>query len=128
MEGHVKAVALIYIVLGFLAVIAAIAMFGILAGAGVISGDRTAMLTTGIIGTVLAAALVIMSVPSIIAGFGLLKMKNWARVLTIILDALNLFGFPIGTAIGVYTLWVLLNDQTTRLFMTPQASASVVYR
>ena len=122
MEGHVKALGVIYIVLGFIAVIGGLALLGILAGAGAISGDRTAMLSTGIVGTVLAAFAMIMSIPAIVAGFGLLNHRNWARVLAIILAALNIFAFPIGTAIAVYTLWVLLNDQTTPLFARTQAA------
>ncbi len=87
-----------------------------------ISGDRTAVLTTGIVGMSLAAFFVILSLPSIAAGFGLLKHRSWARVLAIIIGVLNLFGFPIGTAIGVYTLYVLLSDETAPLF----ASSRVV--
>ena len=52
----------------------------------------------------------------IIAGIGLLKRREWARILTIILGIFHLFGFPIGTAIGVYTLYVLFNDQAKALF------------
>jgi glucose uptake protein GlcU len=47
---------------------------------------------------------------------GLLERREWARILTIILGVLHLLGFPIGTALGVYTLYVLLNDQTKPLF------------
>ena len=53
---------------------------------------------------------------NIVGGIGLLKGKNWARVLVIFLAVLDLIDFPIGTAIGVYTLWVLLNSETSELF------------
>jgi hypothetical protein len=116
MEGHVKALGVIYLVMGIIAVVMGLLLFGIIAGGGVISGDRTAMLTTGIVGTALCAFFAIISLPSIAAGYGLLKFKSWARILAVILGVLNLFGFPIGTAIGVYTLGVLMNDSTTPLF------------
>jgi hypothetical protein len=74
------------------------------------------MFVTGIVGTALASFFIILSVPTIIAGIGLLKRREWARILTIIIGILHLFGFPIGTAIGVYTLYVLLNDQAKPLF------------
>ena len=35
-----------------------------------------------------------------------------------ILDLLNI---PIGTAIGAYSLWVLLNDETSKLFLVKTA-------
>lgn len=44
----------------------------------------------------------------IIAGWGLLERQPWARMLTIVLGFLNLLDMPLGTALGVYTLWVLL--------------------
>lgn len=117
MDTHVKILGVIYIVAGLLMALLGLFLFGILTGSGIISGDHTAMLTTGIIGTALALFFGLLSLPSIIAGFGLLKFRNWARVLAIILGVLHLFGFPIGTAIGVYTLYVLLNDKTTPLFV-----------
>ena len=41
-------------------------------------------------------------------GWGLLQREPWARMLTIVLALLALFHVPFGTALGVYTLWVLL--------------------
>lgn len=43
-----------------------------------------------------------------IAGWGLLERQSWARTLTIVLGIFALFDFPFGTALGIYTLWVLL--------------------
>ncbi len=43
-----------------------------------------------------------------IAGIGLLQHQSWARILTLIVGFISLLNIPIGTALGVYTLWVLL--------------------
>jgi hypothetical protein len=43
-----------------------------------------------------------------VAGYGLLQREAWARILALILGFLSLFNVPFGTALGVYTLWVLL--------------------
>jgi len=43
-----------------------------------------------------------------LAGWGLLQRESWARMLTIVLAFLALFNIPFGTALGIYTLWVLL--------------------
>jgi hypothetical protein len=48
------------------------------------------------------------AVLGLVAGFGLLQRQPWARSLTIILGCLNLIDMPFGTALGIYTLWVLL--------------------
>jgi len=44
----------------------------------------------------------------IVAGWGLLERQPWARMLAILLGFLNLIDMPLGTALGVYTLWVLM--------------------
>jgi hypothetical protein len=48
------------------------------------------------------------SVPSVITGVGLLNKQRWALVMALILGCLKLFSFPIGTVIGVYSIWVYI--------------------
>jgi hypothetical protein len=44
-----------------------------------------------------------------LAGWGLLNRQSWARPLAIAMGIVSLFiHIPFGTALGVYTLWVLL--------------------
>jgi hypothetical protein len=43
-----------------------------------------------------------------LAGWGLVQRESWARVIALVLAFISLFNIPFGTAIGVYTLWVLL--------------------
>lgn len=50
--------------------------------------------------------IILFSIPSVIGGIGLLNHKKWALTLLLILGCFKLFSFPIGTAIGVYTIWV----------------------
>lgn len=58
--------------------------------------------------------LMIAAVVSIMAGWGLLQRAPWGRLLTLILAFLALFNVPFGTALGVYTLWVLLPEESGR--------------
>jgi hypothetical protein len=44
----------------------------------------------------------------ILTGWGLLDRQPWARMLAIVLGCFNLLEVPFGTALGIYTLWVLL--------------------
>ncbi len=48
------------------------------------------------------------SVLGLAAGWGLLQRAPWARILAIILGFISLVHVPFGTALGVYTLVVLL--------------------
>jgi len=43
-----------------------------------------------------------------IAGLGLLQRQEWARIVALVVGFVALLNVPIGTALGIYTLWVLL--------------------
>jgi hypothetical protein len=58
---------------------------------------------------------IVIGIPSLIAGIGLLKQKRWARILGMIVAVLALASFPVGTAAGIYTLWVLTQKETEQL-------------
>ena len=116
MEQHLNVLAVLYIVFGFIGLIIAFLVFALIVGGGLLSGDAEAIAVTSIIGTVFAFFLAMTSLPGIVGGFGLLKKKSWARILIIILGCLNLLNFPLGTCLGVYTLWVLLNKDSEGLF------------
>ena len=60
--------------------------------------------------------MLVLSVPGIIAGVGLLSYQPWARILTIVLSILDLISIPFGTALGIYGLWVLFTTEGARLF------------
>jgi hypothetical protein len=47
------------------------------------------------------------SVISFATGFALLQRKPWARTLALVMGILALIRIPIGTGLGIYTLWVL---------------------
>ena len=116
MEKHVTFVAVINIAFGFLGIFIGIVLFVVLVGAGIISQDPEAMKITTIVAIALACFLILTSIPEIIGGFGLLKRKPWARVLILVIAVIDLMFIPIGTLIGIYELWVLLQEDTAKLF------------
>jgi hypothetical protein len=116
MDTHVKIVGWLWIIVGALGLLGALCAIVSIAGGGLISGDQDALIATSITATVIGGIVFVLSIPNIIAGIGLLKYKSWARILAIILGVLSLLGFPIGTALGIYTLWALLNKETPPLF------------
>jgi hypothetical protein len=104
-----------FIVYDALFALFAIFFFLFVTGALMIRQPR-AMIVFGPAVTVLSGICVLAAMPGFIAGLGLLKFKEWARILGIIAGAMNLLSFPIGTALGVYALWVLLHKDTQPLF------------
>ncbi len=124
MEQHVKVLGVLYIVLGTMGVIAALICLMIFGGAAGIVGivaqeepdARIAVPILGAVGLGLFLFLLVLSAPGIIAGVGLLQLRPWARIVTVILSALNLMNIPIGTLVGAYGLWVMLSLETEKLF------------
>jgi hypothetical protein len=108
-------------VLGSLLGLGLMALLTVIGAAGAAS-DPDAVLALpilGLTGVALGVFMLFLSLPGIIAGMGLLQLRPWARVLTIVLSALNLMNFPFGTILGVYGLWVMLSDDGSRLFAQP---------
>ena len=116
MEKHITLVAVINIVFGTLGLLIGIIAFAAISGGGLISRDPNAMRITAIVATAVAIFFAVTSVPKLIGGIGLLKRRGWARILVLIMAVIDLIQIPIGTVIGIYTIWVLLNDETARLF------------
>jgi hypothetical protein len=116
MATHVKILAWLHIIFGVFGLFAALAVMGGTMLGGMFSGSFTGMIGMGLIGTFAALVLVAFAVPGLIAGYGLLHFYPWARILTIVLAIFELFRFPFGTCLGVYSLWVLLTREGAALF------------
>jgi hypothetical protein len=116
MEQHVTIVAWLRIAGSALVLLVALCACVFLPGIGLISGDPEAVTVLGFIATIAVVFLGALSLPGILAGYGLLKRKNWGRILAIVVGVLDLANFPIGTAIGIYSLWVLLQDSASAYF------------
>jgi hypothetical protein len=116
MDQHINIIAALNIIFGTIKLLIGLVLLGILMTGGLISRDANAFAITTLVGMVIALFFAIKSLPEILGGLGLLKRKPWARILVIILGCLDLIEFPIGTAIGIYTLWVMLNEETIAIF------------
>ncbi len=121
MRQHIPILGWCFIVYHGILAVLGIVVGVIVFGAGAASGEREAMFITGTVGAAIAIFLIVISLPGVIAGIGLLKFRPWARILAIIIGALHLLSFPFGTALGVYTLVVLLNAEAPAIFGAPTA-------
>jgi hypothetical protein len=118
LEQHVPVLGWIYIISSAFFLVLGLFLFLLLSGIGLFaaSGDPDAPFILAMIGIFVGGLMVVMGLPGILAGWGLLKRKNWARVLALIVGVINIFNVPIGTAIGVYTLYVLLQPEAGAYF------------
>jgi hypothetical protein len=118
MRQHLQILAAIYLGMGAVGGVIGLIVFVAVAGGGLLSGDPTAMTITTIVGASIALFFLLMAAPAIAAGIGLYKYRSWSRPLAMVLGFLLLWFVPIGTAIGIYTLWALLQPETAQLFET----------
>jgi hypothetical protein len=58
-----------------------------------------------------------------LTGWGLLQHEDWARVVALVMGFIALLSVPIGTALGIYTLWVLLPSQSEQEYKETAAAA-----
>lgn len=122
METHIKVLGILNIILGAFGLVVALGlllMFGGIVGIVSTTGDPDAEIAVpilGAIGGLIFVIVLVVSVPVIIAGWGILNYREWGRILGIVVAVIELVNVPIGTAIGIYGLWVLLNSQTVELF------------
>jgi hypothetical protein len=113
LERHLHIVGILWIALGALFAIPAAIFLLVGTSAGVILHRQDFL--PGILPlliSIAAGTLLILAVGGICVGVGLMQHRPWARVTGIILAVLALFHPPFGTALGIYTLWVLLADES----------------
>jgi hypothetical protein len=81
------------------------------------SSGRLAAGLTAAAFTTLAVIALIWGVVHVIVGVPLRRHQPWARLVALMLGSVDLVLLPYGTALGVYALWVLLHEDSKRLFM-----------
>jgi hypothetical protein len=113
MKNHIQILGVLYILFGLLGVVVAVIFFDALAGRGPIPGKMKLIFSTSGFGSVLALFFVLVSLPGIIGGLALLMRKSWARIWVLILGFVNIFNIPLGTMLGIYTIWVLMSEEAT---------------
>ena len=119
MQDHVKIIGILWIVFGALSLLGAMFLFVVLFGISAI--PNLDPITPGIlrfVGLFLGSFLALMGLPKIIGGFGLLKGYEWARILVLVVSFLSLLNIPFGTALGVYSIVILMDKETAAQFTT----------
>lgn len=120
MDTHIKVIALLHIIAGIFGCL--IGLFFLLLFSGVATflmigvNEILPAGIVGLVGFILAGLMILASVPGVIGGIGLLKNAEWARLLIIIVSIFYIpLWIPIGTMIGVYSLFVLFNPEIQSL-------------
>ena len=115
-DQHLKVLSILYIAGSALLLLGAAIVFVVFVVGGLFSGEVAPVVASSLFGTALSGFLVLLAIPGILGGVGLLYHREWARILVLVLGFLNLVNFPLGTLLGVYTIWALMRDEATEHF------------
>jgi hypothetical protein len=123
MAQQVKILGILHIVFGALCILGGLICLAVMGGiAGIVgASDQTqdaavAVPVLAAIGAFVCILCLAVGLPGLIGGIGLLQYRPWARITIIVISALDLIHIPIGTALGIYGFWVLLNPETEAMF------------
>ncbi len=125
LQLHIPIVAWIQIVGHAIFLVIGCFIFVLLTSVGVTVRDPEASGILFIVATGVAGLLGLLAIPGLIAGLGLLAHQSWARILAIVVAILGLLNFPVGTLIGLYTLFVLLQEAATPYFTRQNPRAEI---
>jgi hypothetical protein len=110
--GHIRLLGILWIAISAYRLLPGLFLFSVFqhGGAGFLPRE-VPFFVHGILRTV-GSLFLAGGVLGIVTGWGLLERQPWARMLAIVLGCFSLVEMPLGTALGIYTLWVLLPAQS----------------
>jgi len=121
MKKHVTIVGAIHIGFGFLGLTGAVVVFFALNFARrFVADEEIPNMVLKTLSLSIPVLMGFMSTLGLVGGIGLLYHLPWSRYLIIVVAALGCLNIPIGTLKGVYSLWVLLQDDAIKLFERKQ--------
>jgi hypothetical protein len=106
-EASVRSIGTLYYVGAVLMLVGSVALIG---SSLYMSDTATAF------GVGFGAVYIVLGALSLFVGRGIRKLKSWARTTCIVLSFIGLLGFPVGTIINGYILYLLLSEKGKRIF------------
>ena len=107
MQKHVRILGWLQVAMGIFDLLIGMAVFGILSGVGILSGDVAGFAGMAAIGGFVGVLMLVLAIPNLLCGIGLLRnWGGWVIVLAVVLGFLNLAKPPFGTFVALYTFWI----------------------
>ncbi len=116
MNTHITIQAIVYTVFGAFGILASLIMIFIITSGGSHSIYIDSMFGNSELVKIFPWIWLIVSIPAFIGGLGMFKRMEWARITILVVAAIQLFNFPFGTGITIYTFWTLLNEEAKNCF------------
>jgi|SRR5437867_4997202 len=124
MASHVEFLGVLFIIWGSLTTIVGLSTLALgigavalirSASAGGAGGQLAAGLTAAAF-TTLAVIAILWGLIHVWVGVPVRRHQPWARLVALMLGSVDLLLLPYGTALGIYALWVMLNEEGKKLF------------
>jgi len=112
LDRHLRTLGILWLVAGALFVIPGL-FFMVISSVvriGIPAAEALPRIVAPLVLSLIGWTLLIVAAGGILVGWGLTKLQPWARTAAIVLGIVSLLHPPLGTALGIYTLWVLLSD------------------
>jgi len=112
LREHLRTLGILWIIVGAIFLLPAFAAmtFGTAASMFIPFHNAVAHTVAPFVVFLFGGTLLILGIGGICVGRALMLHRPWARMVAIVLGVFALFKFPLGTALGIYTLWVLLSN------------------
>ncbi len=110
MKNNHKILGALYLAFGLLGAVIAVLLFLVKTGRLFLPAKLSMFANAQGYASVIALLFAFISLPAIITGIALIMRKFWARFSALVLAFFSLFIVPLGTALGIYTIWVLVNN------------------
>lgn len=113
LDRHLHTLGILWIIAGAIFVLPGLILLIIsnVVRLGIPATETVGRFVAPLVLSIIGGSLFIVAAGGIFVGWGLIKLQPWARIAAIVLGIVSLLHPPFGTALGVYTLWVLLSDQ-----------------
>lgn len=127
MKGHVTAVGILNVIYNAGIVLTALLLgaiwlLGISIVGGAVGAEQGAATGGGIfaglglLGLIVVGIVLLPGLPGFIGGVGVIRRRWWGRWVIVVCSVFNLLAFPLGTALGAYSLIVLLSPTIDQEF------------
>jgi hypothetical protein len=124
MSSHVDLVGILFVIWGMLTALVGLSTLALGIGAVALiasasrgsGGGQVAAGLTAAAFTTLAVIAIVWGAAHVAVGVPVRRRRPWARLLALMLGSVDLLLVPYGTALGIYTLWVLLNEEGKKMF------------
>ncbi len=113
MEANIRRLGLLSLLVGAVGGLVGLLFFTVLGGASMLNDY---MPFQGMLVNIWMLLMTVLAIPYLIEGAGLMGLKPWARPFGMILSTFGLLNVPLGTALGIYGLWVLMSEEADAVF------------